>query len=263
MPTNPFSSGPKGYTPKTTGQFESGVAAGVGNRAGATKKADGTYDYSNSFKPITGAEGIAKSTAGYDFNPMDQAIKGFQAPRTLNRVDFKNLPDRFGDTAYENSARELRRESAGNLTRLNEEVGTRRPGLLLKAGQDANRDLQQNLAQTRQNIERDVMEKNIDLDKDEQLANADLQQAETKLDLDRLGKLFDLGSGKIDTQSGLVGKERDYEDAGLDRLLDAWAKAGGFANQAAGIKSANRTASLNFLAGMQDKAAKAATMGMG
>jgi len=263
MPTNPFSSGPKGYNPKSTSQLEAGVSTGVGNRAGATRKADGSYDYSNSFNPITGAAGIAKSTAGYDFNPMDQAIKGFQAPRSLSRVDFKNLPDRFGDVAYENMARDMRRESAGNLTRLNEQVGTRRPGLLLKSGQDANRDLSQQLAQGKANIERDIMEKNIDLDKDEQLANADLQKSETMLDLDRLKGLFGMGDTKIGTQSGLVGKERDYEDAGLDRLLEAWAKAGGFSNDAAQIKSQNRKASLDFLGSMMSGASKAATMGMG
>lgn len=262
MPTNPFSTGPKGYNPKSTSQLETGVSTGVGNRAGATRKADGSYDYTNSFKPITGAAGIAKSTAGYDFNPMDQAIQGFQAPRSLSRVDFKNLPDRFGDVAYENMARDMRRESAGNLTRLNEEVGTRRPGLLLKAGQDANRDLSQQLAQGKANIERDIMEKNINLDKDEQLANADLQKSETMLDLDRLKGLFGMGESKIGAQSGLVDKERGYEDAALDRLLDAWSKAGGFANQSAGIQSANRKATLDFISGMQDKAKDAMMMGM-
>lgn len=258
-----FGGGPKGYDPKSKTQLETGVATGVGNRAGATRKADGTYDYSNSFKPITGAEGIAKSTAGYDFNPMDQAIQGFQGPRSLNRVDFGNFASRFGDVAYENMARDLRRENAGDLTRLNEQIGTRRPGLLLKASQDANRNLEQKLAQGRQDIERDIMEKNINLDKDEQMANADLQKSETMLDLDRLGKLFDLGKSKIGTQSGLVEGERGYEDAALDRLLDAWGKAGGFANQSAGIQSSNRKAALDFISGMQDKMAKAATMGMG
>lgn len=258
-----FGGGPKGYDPKSKTGLESGVVTGVGNRAGATRKADGSYDYSNSFKPITGAEGIAKSTAGYDFNPIDQAIQGYQAPRSLMRVDFGNLAKNFGDTAYENVAREARRENAGNLERLNEQIGTRRPGLLAKSGQDAARDLQQTLAQSRQNIERDIMEKNIDLDRQEQITNADLQKAETMLDLDRLKGLGDLGTGKIGTQSGLVGKERDYEDAALDRLLEAWGKAGGFANQSAGIQSSNRKSTLDFISGMQDKAAKAAMGGMG
>lgn len=247
MTFNPFSSGPKGYTPKSTGQLESSSLTGIGNRAGATKKADGSYDFSNSFKPITGAEGIAKSTAGYNFDPINQAIQGYQKPRSLSRVNFQNLPKQFGDVAYENMARDARAQNAGDLTKLNEQVGTRRPGLLLKAGQDSQRELQKNLAQGRQNIEQEIMSKNIDLNREEQLTNADLQKAETMLDLDRLKGLGGLGSGLIDQQSGLMQNERGYEDANLDRLIDAWAKAGGFSNQAAGIQSQNRGQTLDFM----------------
>lgn len=263
MVMNPLSKGPQGYTPGSTGQLEKGTLAGIGSRAGATKDAKGNYDFSNSFKPITGAAGIAKSTAGYNFNPINQAIQGYQDPRSLSRVNFKNLPKQFGDVAYENMARDLRAQNAGDLTKLNEQIGTRRPGLLLKAGQESQRNLQQQLAQGRQNIEQDIMSRNIDLDREEQLTNADLQKSEQMLDLDRLAKLAGLGTGLIDTQSGLVKGERGYEDQALEMLLNAWQSAGGFANQAQNIQSQNRKANLDFLGTLIGGASKAASAGMG
>ena len=143
-------------------------------------------------------------------------------------------------------ARDLRSENAGNLTKLNENIGTRRPGLLMKASQDANRNLEQQLAQGRYNIERDIMDKNIQLDKDEQLSNADLQKAESEMNLDRLFKLGGLGSDLISKQAGLVGNERDYRDKALEMLLDAWKTSGGFSNEAAQIQSKNRGDTLGF-----------------
>lgn len=250
MPTNPFSSGPKGYTPKTTKGYESGLFTGIGNRAGATPDGKGGFDYSNSFKPIQGPSGVASSTAGYNFNPMNNAISGLQKPGKLSRVNFQNYAKNFGDVAYENMARDLRSENSGNLTRLNENIGTRRPGLLMKASQDANRDLEKQLAQGRYNIERDIMDKNIQLDKDEQLTNADLQKSENEMNLDRLFKLGGLGSDLVSKQSGLVQNERDYADKALEMLLEAWKTSGGFANEAAGIQSKNRGDTLGFLGSM-------------
>ena len=243
-----FSGSPEGYKPEITGQAERGAMQGVASRAGAKKDPKtGEYDFSKSFQPIQGAAGVQQAKRGYSFDPMSQATEGLGQRRRVGRLDFKGLPQKYGSMAYERGAKDIRREGSGQLTQLQEALGTRRPDMLYKAARDAQRSQGENLADLGSDIARDVMGMETDLDVKEQVGNVDIQRAEELMDLDRLGKLFDVGRGTVETESGLVQRDRDYEDRALQFLMDLWKSAGGFAGQAAETERAGRGDTFNML----------------
>lgn len=251
MPANPFSGGPKGYRPGFTGQAGQGAWQGVAGRAGATKDPKtGQYDFSKSFNQIKGPEGIKQSKAGYSWDPVQKATEGLGQRRSLGRVNFGSLPQKYGQLAYERGAKNIRREGTGQLTQLQEAMGTRRPGLLAKAAQDSQRATREELAGLGSDIERDIMQQELDLDVKEQIANLDQQRAEEIMDLDRLGALSNVGFDTIRTESGLLGQERAYQDQALDYLMNIWQQAMGADRAADQLEAQNRASTLGFLSSL-------------
>jgi hypothetical protein len=284
MPTNPFSSGPKGYKSKNAPAYEYGAAQGIANRAGGSlwKDDEGKtrISFRDSFKPLYGKKGVETATKGFDLKPIDQAISGLRKTPKLKEtyrgrtftqptIDFAGLPKEFGASAYEAQAGNLRRENAGNLEQLRESVGVRRPGLLLKAGEDAQRSLTERLAGLDSEINRYVMDKGVDLGVQEQIENAnrdfatqqanaeegykaygsraDREQRQADTVLQYLQSLLGAGQTKTATQSGLLENERAYRDLPLQYLMSLFGNAAGLNNQSAQIGAQNRASTLGFL----------------
>lgn len=282
MPVNPFSKGPKGYTSKDVGTYEQGAAQGIANRAGARSYTDANgktqYDYSGSFKPIQGAEGIKKSTEGLDYSPVSRAIQGYSNPYNFKETykpsvfKFSGLPEKYGSMAYESRAKDIRRENAGALTRAQEAVGVRRPDMLAKMAEDNTRATNEQLAGLNRDIALREMEKNTDLGVQEQMANADegYRGYQSRADLEgrsaderfrNYGALADTGFRKVGTDLGAVEAQRNYEDSALDRLLQMFSNSAGINNNSAQIASQNRAATLGFLGSLMGGAKQAAAGG--
>ncbi len=271
MPSNPFSSGPKGYKSKQAPQYETGAIQGIANRAGAgvsyDKKGNPVYDFSRSFSPIGGAEGVRKATAGFDTSGIDDAAAGFRKPTRMSqtyapaRFSFKGLPGQYGASAYQAQAGNIRREGAGALEKSREAVGVRRPGLLMKMAEDFNRQQGERLATADADINRYVMDKGVDLGVQEQMGNADQRYKgyQSRADLEQrnaeekfryLQGLMGAGQAKVGTQSQLLENERAYNDAPLQYLQQLFGTAAGINNQSAQIAAQNRASTLNFLGGL-------------
>ena len=309
MPKNPvdFIAGkkPKGYKSPNLGSYEEGVHRGIGSRAGARAYTDDKgrtqYDYTNAFKPIQGRGGVRRATRGFDFSPMNEAIQGFRQPGRFSQVyrprgmrqsyrgrnfNFRGLPSEYGRSAYQAQAKNLRREGAGQLEQLREAMGTRRPGMLMKAGENLDRQLGERLASADADIQRYVMDKGVDLGVQEQMAGADeaFKQYQSLADLESrradqdyrayesranrearnmdqafryLQALYDAGRSKVGLESGLLEADRAYADKALDYLMRAYEGAVGTQNQAAQIDAQNRAATLGMIGSLGGAAASA------
>jgi hypothetical protein len=214
--------GPKPYTSKNTGKYETE-----------------TYDLINQRRknPLAGPEGIEKATAGYDFNPTNEAIQGYRGLNyTPRKFDFAGLPEQYATTAYSTGARNIRREASGNLDQLRESVGSRRPGLIAKLGQDANRDTEEHLADLNSKIQLNKMQQDVDLGRDQQKSQADEDYRGAQFRGETLNNLSRLGLDKIGTQSGILNNEREYQDELIKYLMNLYQTSAGITNNAASMK---------------------------
>lgn len=279
------------------GFYQGAAKAGLANRAGIRQNADGSYDYSQVGKPITGAAGIAKATSGYDYSPVNEAISGYRrpslftqtysssyAPKTYNpySFNFSRLPSEYGDMAYEQGAKDVRREGAGNLEKMRETVGPRRIGLLSKMSESNGRNVGEQLARLNSDIRLNQMNRNIDLGRAEQEAQAgenlraaqfgedqsrfgagesykgyqsraDLERANEENRLKNLAGLSETGFNKISSQSGLVENERNYEDQALQYLMNMFNNTAGLNQGAAQLDAQKRGQNLGFLGSIISK----------
>lgn len=113
----------------------------------------------------------------YDFSPINQALRQYQNPQDLTETyssgynpeayketytsgynptkynpyqfNFKDLPEQYYQTAYQAGAKDINRKGQENLTALAEKAGVRRPGMLFKAGEQAQRATDEQLASLR------------------------------------------------------------------------------------------------------------------
>lgn len=221
----------KAFNPKHVGEYEEGAFKGVMDRnAGGNK-------------PITGAAGVQQATQGYDFSPQKQAIAGFSKPY---QFDYKGLPEQFGHQAYESGVQDLRREGAGQLEKMRETIGTRRPGMLAKVGEDMNRQLGEREGSMRRDIGLEQMRQDVAL-------NQAQQQNQAAENFQNLGALAQTGQGMIGQQHGLVEDERNYQDKALEYLMNMYGQGAGLKNQKAQIDTQNKGGIFNALAGMATK----------
>jgi len=275
-----FKGPPKVYKSNQTGNYETGTAQAIANRMGATKKEDGTYDYSKTGMPIEGAEGVRKSSEGYDFSPQNQAIAGYRKPTLFNQTysaqkydpyqfKFDGLADKFGDAAYQQGAKGIARAGQSRLEQIKEAAGTRRPGaLVMAAGQNA-RDIGEQEAGLRGQIGLEQMRSNIQAQQAQQQAQAgenmnsanfnagelfkgygsraDLEKANEANRMANLQGLESAGQNKIQTQSGLVQNERNYKDQALQYLQQLFGTAMGGYNQGASTQTTQQGNALGFV----------------
>lgn len=192
-------SSPSGYTSPYTGEYESGTRSGIYNRLGAKRKAktDASgnpikddqgnpvyeYDTTNIAKPVSTSEAKSGySFGGYDkaannlgkkFNFSQEYTSGYNptsftsgySRTTLDptKFNYETLPKEYGDLAYNSGAKDIRREGQGQLEKLQETVGVRRPGLLLKASEGVQRGTRESLADLGSKIRLSEMEQGTNL----------------------------------------------------------------------------------------------------
>lgn len=218
-----------GYKSGKVGQYEQDLYGGIKNRAGAPG--------------IGGRISMPQATQGYDLSGMKEAEAGYRKPTQFN---FQGLPEQYGNLAYNQGAKDVRREAQGQLQQQQEAIGTRRPGLLMKAAEGNQRNLMETLGNLNSNIRLEEMRKNTDLAVDQQKAQAQERMA-------NLAGLQGATQARVGVESGLTETERNYQDKVLDYLMSLYGKAGELTNQTAAQNTARRGQTLNFLGGMAPK----------
>lgn len=213
---------------------------GIGNRLGANFTGTGAkgapiFDFSK----VGGSIGKDEALKGYDFNPYNQAISSFQNPSLFgdkyntSQFNFQGLPQQYANDQYALGAKDVRRESQGNLKQLNESLGPRNKGLLFKAAGNAQRAEQENLAGLNTGIRSNMAMQNAEFQKAQQLAQANENMAGFNANLGvnkanaderyrNAQALADTGGKKIAQEGDVTKTERDYKDRALEYLLDMY-----------------------------------------
>lgn len=222
----------------------------LGNRTGAKLKGYKSYkignktirvpdyDWSDTGKQVT----MASATSPYDFGGIDSAISGLKAgptkiTDTYNPTTFSfannDLIDKSTANQYALGSGDVRREGQGQLEKLRESVGPRRPGLLMKAGQDSNRSVGETLAKLRMGLDTEALGQKLNLGKDQQLAqagenfnaagfNRDTNRYNNDTSMNWLNSLAELSGNKIGLQGNITESERNYQDKGLDYIQNLY-----------------------------------------
>lgn len=286
--------GPQAATDPNLGPYQQAAYQGIANRLGAKKGADGAYDFSGTNNPVYGQETGGRYSVGtqsYDMNPMNKAIAGFSRPTRLSQTytsaynptsykaslfDYKGLPEQYYNDAYGAGSKNIRREGQGSLEKLRETIGTRRPGLLMKAGEANQRATGESLAGLSRDLGLERIRQGTDLGVKQQQDQAaenlraaqfgegqaqfgagegykgfqsrsDLEKANADNAFRNLQALNEAGQNKLVTQGNLLQNERAYQGEGLDALIRLLTGAQGTQNQAAEAAEARRKNTLGFL----------------
>lgn len=222
-----FGGAPK-YDTTTEDMTQNASLFGFGNMAGAQlqsvdQKGRPSFDYSDAFKP----KNVSQATRGYDFSGLNQAQAGLNRPslfkQTYNpaQFNFANLPNEIAQNQYALGSKDIRREGAGNLEKIRESIGVRRPGLISKASADSARDTGEQLGRLNLGLRTDAMNRAVDLGREQQLAQAgeDFRGYQSRADLEKLSAddslkrmtgLADVGGKKVGLQSDI--KQRDVDN---------------------------------------------------
>lgn len=261
--------GTKGYQPQYLAGNEMAAQQGLGNRLGATRTANSkykpgstkpgegmyNYDYSNTGKKVYGSESGGNYNVGgqsYDMSAINDAISGYRNPTQSTakydpyQFNFQDRPQQYFDQAFEQGAKGIRREGAGNLQQIQSAIGTRRPGLLLKSAQQNARDVGEQEATLRSSLGQEQMRLGSELGRDQQMAQAGENQgaAGFNRDVERgnmdqvfryLQGLQGAGESKLSAQSSALGEERGYEDQAMQYLLQLIQGDKGAANTGASV----------------------------
>ncbi len=291
-------SGSKGYSSGNTGQYEDAAKQGAFNMVGATKKADGTYDFSNVGKPITGAAGVQSANQGFDYSGINKALQGYnKGPQAMTQnyqsgynaqaykptqFNYQELPQQYYDQAYQSGSKDINRQGAGQLQQLQSAVGTRRPGLLLKAGQQNQRDVGENLANLSSTLGQQRMQQGVDLGVQQQQnqeaanqygANLGEQQSQfganegykgyqSRADLEKgnaqnaqnyLQGSLGAGQAKLAGQQSAVSNAQQDQMNRMNYLMQLYTQAQGGNQQSAGLQNQTRGQNLNFISSLVPK----------
>lgn len=247
-------------TPQIYGmdKFSPNASAGWSSNSSAS----GDYNFDDVGMPVSGRAGLETATNPFDFSPIDRAIAGFTAgPQKYDafKFNFGSLPKEYTDLAYTSGASDINRAGADQLAQIRESIGVRRPGLLMKAGQQSQRDTSKNLLGLNTGLRLNEINQNIGLNKEQQMAQAGQNLAASQLNnsntLNFLQGLLGAGQGKIGTQSGLLENERAYQDKAIQMLMNLYQAATGQANQAAQLDQNASNSAMNSLLGLGTMAA--------
>lgn len=212
---------------------------GIGGLAGATqtgtnKNGMPDFDWSKAFSKIDPSQAASKYQG---FGEMDKASSMYSRPglftQTYNpaQFNFASLPDQYFQSAYDQGAKNIRREGAGNLTQMQRSLGPRNQGLLFKAAKDAGRQQQESLADLSGKLGLQKMEQGVQLGKEQQLAQAgegykgyqsraDLEAKTAQDQLARAAGLQSVGQGKLAGSLDATNAERDYMMKLVDMLIN-------------------------------------------
>lgn len=218
------------------GAYYVGSGGAGGGGGGGKEPSRYTYDTSQAGAPISREAAI--SPYKKDLDLLGKANEGFQNPakltQTYNPFNFQGLPEQYGDKAFASGSKDVRRQGQGDLQAIQEAVGTRRPGLLLKAGQRSQRDVGEQLAKMRSDIDLNVMDRNLDVQRDQAAENYKGYESRSNLEKGNADEAFRYlqglqggAAGKIGLESGITQQERGYQDEALKYLLGLYDTASG------------------------------------
>ncbi len=196
--------------------------------------------------------GDIKEQYGDTLGRLDEASESLRGGPSFERYqaqrhgpaqfDFQNLPEQYGSQLFDRGSRDLTRGSQDSLTRMRETIGTRRPDLLFKASQENQRNLGEQLGGLREGIGLDVIRQNVDLGRQEQLAQAAENMGAAQFDAGERGReyqsgldlenaamkraagLGDLAGRQTQLESGLLDQERSNSKEMLQMFLDTYYK---------------------------------------
>lgn len=186
----------------------------------------GSRDQQISSQPTYGAEQF-ETTYKSGYKPS--SYRSAYSPTGYNptKFNFQAKPEEYSNQAYEMGARQIRREGQGNLEKLQETIGTRRPGLLLKAAENSQRNIGEQLGGLSSQLSIERMKEQSDLAKEQQIQQAAedyraagfnddqaLQLANQKYQEAQFGEeqsRFGAGEGGKEYES-LAGRERNRAD---------------------------------------------------
>lgn len=172
-----FTNDAMGRGPSGSGNRWSRDSSGAVYYAGSEKAPDQyIYDTSNAGKAVSKDE--AMSPYSSEMSAYDRAMSAFGNPYqfsqtyksnynptkyTATSFNYQGLPQKYADEAFAVGSKDIRRQGQGDLQSIQEAVGARRPGLLLRAGQKSQRDIAEQLASMRGNIDLERMRQQTDL----------------------------------------------------------------------------------------------------
>lgn len=287
-------SGAVGYSSPYVGETDTNARAGVYGRLGAKRKlkkgktgeggeADYEYDMAGTTAPIDPAEAAAKYKGmGYmdtalgkmnnksDFKETyNSAYDPKKNAYTATTYNFQSTPDKAYNEAIQSGSKDIARAGASNLAKLNETVGTRRPGLLMKGAEQSNRDIGENLASLSTSLRGQAAKEKSDLMSKQQmeqaaenlraktfgegqeqfgagegykgyLSKADLEKSKADEAYRRDTGYGDVASKYLSGEMAATESERAYKDKALDYLMSMFQNQAGVTNQSEAAGQAAR-----------------------
>lgn len=106
---------------------------------------------------------ILGSTYSSDYDPSSYSTSYNPESYSSYNFDYASTPQQYYDEQYGLGAKTIKREGQDQLEQLQEAIGTRRPGLLLKAGRDNQRDTAEQLATLNQQLRSEAAKESTDL----------------------------------------------------------------------------------------------------
>lgn len=207
----------------------------------ASNEPEYTYDFSNVGKQI----GMNEANAPYDYSGVDQAIESYKKGPSYTAPKFNfgdpNMIDEQANLEYGLGAKNINRNAQGALEKLRETMGTRRPGLLMKAGEGNARMAGENLASLNTKLRSDAMGQKLQYGKDQQLAQDDANRYLADLLMRNSDALSGATLNKVSAQNQITGDERDYQDRGLEYIMDLFKTTLGAQNASENAKMSDKT----------------------
>lgn len=208
-----------GYASPFTSGLDTTTNTRLNQRIGSTSNPlqlnDVTAPYAQPLGNMTQAQ---NQVAGASYNPTQYSFTG--------------LPQQYYNQAYGLQSQNVDKNDKANLQNLQEAVGTRRPGLLAKIGQNQQRQSQQNQATLAGQLGQEQMQQGVQTNELEQQLNNQLAAQKAQFPITQGQALSGLASGNIGAEQGILGGERGYQDQGLQMLMNAFGQRAPLQGQA-------------------------------
>lgn len=165
------------------------------------------------------------NVGNYEGQLSDEVKKRIQGNKEVQpyKFNFGQLPEEATRIGYAEGAKSINRESADALTKAQQTIGTRRPGLLYKAAESTNRDTNSNLASLNNTLQANKINKNLELNQSQQEAEAGNQ---------------------------LQTKQTNFATDPIQYLQQLYAAALAGTNQGAGVAQQGKSSTLGFLSNL-------------
>ncbi len=157
---------------------------------------------------------VKDANSQYDYSPQTDAIAGYRKPANFDYADQSKIDEATNNQSQLGDA-EINQAGKDNLTNLQEAIGTRRPGLILKAGENNGRDVAKTLAQFHTGLRTNAINKGLDLNKSQQEDTANNTLA-------NLGGLSQTGTLLNSQEASRTNEANAERDKAIQDLYNNW-----------------------------------------